>query len=226
MELNNAQFIDYFLKELEPLLETLINHKIRASRPKTVQERAITLFKKNPNPEDKKYSIEFMTMLQECYKVWGTSLDESIPAAEKLIERFYELLDKGSIEFTDKNVFYGQDILKMGVLDGEQVPGRVQVSQPSENKSRNVQSKNENGLNFNGQTGDKPLPGQSKLEEYLNSLLSMRAFCLEMVNNNEEIDESKSLKKLKFWLIFFKLYTWFRANTIKYTENVCYLQTL
>ena len=117
MDQNNPQFYDYFLKELELLLETCITHDL--SRGSGIKSRASTLFSNGSggSEEDTKYSIDFMTMLQESYKIWGTSLDENIQAAEKLIERFYELLDKGAIEFTDKNIFYGKDVMEVGLFN-------------------------------------------------------------------------------------------------------------
>lgn len=117
MSQNNAQFYDYFLQNLEMTLEKLILTDLRTGSSNNVRERGKKLFKKNPSATEEESSVNFMILLQECYKTWGTTLDESIPAAGKLIERFYELLDKGAIEFTDENILYGKDAITMGILD-------------------------------------------------------------------------------------------------------------
>lgn len=62
-------------------------------------------------------------MLQECYKFWGSGIDESLKSAAKITEIFYELLEKGAIEFTEETKLFGRDIMKLGLLDNDKQVG-------------------------------------------------------------------------------------------------------
>ena len=108
-----------FLAKIEPVLRQLITHNLSKSNSTDLNARANNLFGASSDPEDKKYSQQFLVMLQECYKFWGSGIDESLPSASKITEIFYELLDKGAIEFTEETKLFGRDILKIGILDND-----------------------------------------------------------------------------------------------------------
>ena len=217
----------YFIDKLEPMLEELLCHELRQGSGDSIYDRAKTLFMRNAQAEDLDYSAKFIQMLQESYKYWGTTMDESQPAAGKLVERFYELLDKGAIEFTDTYEYYQHDGAKLDIFSenaGNNGTQNSNRSGPPASQKQPIQKNQEDqtgGIIFHGKTDDKPLPNQEKLEEYFNSLLSMRAFCVEMINNNDEIDESKNFTFFSSIFNLIQCFMLYRVNTSQFTEIAC-----
>ena len=103
-------------------------------------------------------------------------------------------MEKGLIDFSGKNEFYDRNIAKVGVFGNDQTNLKDSNIDPTSTNNANSYGNSnvdKEGIKFKGKIGNKPLPPRKELEEDLNTLLNMRIFCVQMVNNNDEIDESK-----------------------------------
>lgn len=132
-------FVDNFLKELKELA------KFEAGDHS--KHRGAKIFD-DSEEEGREYGVKFLGLLGECLRNWGTTLDENIKGISEIQACFYELMDIGAVQFTDKNDYYDLDIVKADELSGHR--DRVETE---ENLFEG----------FEGDVGYDPLPSVKKI---------------------------------------------------------------
>lgn len=147
METSSKCLIEYFVDNILDELADLAKFEAKD----TSAHRGAKIFN-DYDEEGREYGIKFLGLLGECFKYWGTQLDENIPGVKKIQEDFYELLDLGAVQFSDSNKYYDIDIVKSGELSGSNL--------------NRVETEEDLFDGYDGDVGHEALPAVQKLGNF------------------------------------------------------------